>query len=325
MRALSPAHRLGRHAPQATEVGRGRRSRYVLAPSAHLLRDPAHGTQAPGQLHRRDPPLRRGPGARRGDLLHRRPPRADRALRPGRPARAPVRHARHPARRGAGPGAQRPLPPERHARAHRAVLAAGRGHPAGRPQPDAPVPRQVACAARARRRRAALLPGAHGGRRARLPRRRGAGGEDQREHLELMRDVARRVNARFGEGLLVVPEGRIPEVGARIMDLQEPTRKMSTTGALGGGHALRPRRPRGDREEAQARGDGLRHGDPAGSGQARRVEPHRRPRGRPRDDAGRGRGRPRLGAWLRRPQGRDRRGRDRDAGARARTLRRAAR
>jgi tryptophanyl-tRNA synthetase len=58
-------------------------------------------------------------------------------------------------------------------------------------------------------------------------------GEDQREHLELMRDVARRFNARFGggEGVLVVPEHRIPDVGARIMDLQEPTRKMSTTGA----------------------------------------------------------------------------------------------
>jgi tryptophanyl-tRNA synthetase len=55
-------------------------------------------------------------------------------------------------------------------------------------------------------------------------------GEDQREHLELMRDVARRFNARFGEDVLVVPEARIPEVGARIMDLQEPTRKMSTTG-----------------------------------------------------------------------------------------------
>lgn len=58
-------------------------------------------------------------------------------------------------------------------------------------------------------------------------------GEDQREHLELMRDVARRFNSRFapedGE-ILVVPEHRIPEVGARIMDLQEPTRKMSTTG-----------------------------------------------------------------------------------------------
>ena len=58
-------------------------------------------------------------------------------------------------------------------------------------------------------------------------------GEDQREHLELMRDVARRFNARFGDGqdILVVPEHRIPEVGARIMDLQDPTRKMSTTGS----------------------------------------------------------------------------------------------
>ncbi len=57
-------------------------------------------------------------------------------------------------------------------------------------------------------------------------------GEDQREHLELMRDVARRFNSRFGAGrdVLVVPEHRIPAVGARIMDLQDPTRKMSTTG-----------------------------------------------------------------------------------------------
>jgi tryptophanyl-tRNA synthetase len=56
-------------------------------------------------------------------------------------------------------------------------------------------------------------------------------GEDQREHLELMRDVARRFNARFadGEEVLVIPEHRIPEVGARIMDLQDPTSKMSTT------------------------------------------------------------------------------------------------
>ena len=47
-----------------------------------------------------------------------------------------------------------------------------------------------------------------------------------------MRDIAARFNARFGGGeeILVVPEHRIPEVGARIMDLQDPTRKMSTTG-----------------------------------------------------------------------------------------------
>src|SRR5919108_827553 len=55
-------------------------------------------------------------------------------------------------------------------------------------------------------------------------------GEDQREHVELMRDVARRFNERFGE-TLVVPEVRLPEVGARVRDLQEPERKMSTTGA----------------------------------------------------------------------------------------------
>jgi tryptophanyl-tRNA synthetase len=54
-------------------------------------------------------------------------------------------------------------------------------------------------------------------------------GEDQREHVELMRDIAVRFNNRFGE-TLVVPELRVPSVGARIMDLQEPTRKMSTTG-----------------------------------------------------------------------------------------------
>jgi tryptophanyl-tRNA synthetase len=53
-------------------------------------------------------------------------------------------------------------------------------------------------------------------------------GEDQRQHLELMRDIAVRFNARFGE-TLVVPEARIPEVGARIMDLQHPDHKMSTT------------------------------------------------------------------------------------------------
>jgi tryptophanyl-tRNA synthetase len=55
-------------------------------------------------------------------------------------------------------------------------------------------------------------------------------GEDQRQHIELMREIARRFNGRFGE-ILVEPDHRIPEVGARIMDLQEPTNKMSTTGA----------------------------------------------------------------------------------------------
>ena len=53
-------------------------------------------------------------------------------------------------------------------------------------------------------------------------------GDDQRQHLELAREIARRFNATYGE-VLVEAEHVIPEVGARIMDLQEPTMKMSTT------------------------------------------------------------------------------------------------
>jgi tryptophanyl-tRNA synthetase len=53
-------------------------------------------------------------------------------------------------------------------------------------------------------------------------------GDDQRQHVELMRDIAERFNARFDE-ILVVPAGRYPEVGARIMNLQDPTTRMSTT------------------------------------------------------------------------------------------------
>jgi tryptophanyl-tRNA synthetase len=59
-------------------------------------------------------------------------------------------------------------------------------------------------------------------------------GEDQRQHIELTREIARRFNERFGE-TLVEPEHVVPQVGARIMDLQEPERKMSTTGATEAG------------------------------------------------------------------------------------------
>src|SRR3982074_2036598 len=62
-------------------------------------------------------------------------------------------------------------------------------------------------------------------------------GDDQRQHIELMRDIAERFNARYGE-TLVVPKHRIPEVGARIMDLQFPDRKMSTTGGSEQGTVL---------------------------------------------------------------------------------------
>jgi len=53
-------------------------------------------------------------------------------------------------------------------------------------------------------------------------------GDDQRQHLELTRDVAERFNQRFGE-TFVVPRAVYPESGARIKNLQEPERLMSTT------------------------------------------------------------------------------------------------
>jgi tryptophanyl-tRNA synthetase len=53
-------------------------------------------------------------------------------------------------------------------------------------------------------------------------------GDDQRQHLELARDIAERFNYRYGETFRV-PEGQFPEIGGRIMDLQEPTNKMSTS------------------------------------------------------------------------------------------------
>src|ERR671936_200892 len=52
-------------------------------------------------------------------------------------------------------------------------------------------------------------------------------GDDQRQHLELARDVAERFNNRYGE-TFKIPDGQYPEVGARVMDLQDPESKMST-------------------------------------------------------------------------------------------------
>jgi len=62
-------------------------------------------------------------------------------------------------------------------------------------------------------------------------------GDDQRQHIELMREIARRFNERFGDAL-TVPEHRIPQLGARIMDLQDPATKMATTGGTEAGTVL---------------------------------------------------------------------------------------
>ena len=55
-------------------------------------------------------------------------------------------------------------------------------------------------------------------------------GDDQRQHLELARDAAGRFNSRYGP-VLVVPEAAVPKAGARVMDLQDPTSKMSKSAA----------------------------------------------------------------------------------------------
>jgi tryptophanyl-tRNA synthetase len=62
-------------------------------------------------------------------------------------------------------------------------------------------------------------------------------GDDQRQHLEIARDIAARFNQRFGE-TFKLPDGKYPEVGARVMDLQEPENKMSTTGGTDLGTVL---------------------------------------------------------------------------------------
>ena len=51
-------------------------------------------------------------------------------------------------------------------------------------------------------------------------------GEDQKQHLELTRDIATRFNNLYGD-VFTVPEPYIPEFGARVMSLQDPTKKMS--------------------------------------------------------------------------------------------------
>jgi tryptophanyl-tRNA synthetase len=62
-------------------------------------------------------------------------------------------------------------------------------------------------------------------------------GDDQRQHVELTRDLAQRFNATYGE-VFVLPEATIPKAGARIMGLDDPTKKMSKS-APGSYHAIR--------------------------------------------------------------------------------------
>ena len=102
-------------------------------------------------------------------------------------------------------------------------------------------------------------------------------GDDQRQHLELTRDLAIRFNHHFGK-TFVIPEAAVPTVAARVMDLQEPTRKMSKSVSSPLGTILVFDSARGDRPQGpQGR---HRHRDRRPlrpGGQARRLEPARDP------------------------------------------------
>jgi tryptophanyl-tRNA synthetase len=64
-------------------------------------------------------------------------------------------------------------------------------------------------------------------------------GDDQKQHVELARDIAQRYNSLYEEEFFVIPEPMIPEVGARVMGLDDPTVKMSKSLAHVRGHAVR--------------------------------------------------------------------------------------
>lgn len=63
-------------------------------------------------------------------------------------------------------------------------------------------------------------------------------GDDQKQHVELARDIANRFNSMYGQNFFVVPEPKIPEVGARIMGLDNPRNKMASSNATRG-HAIK--------------------------------------------------------------------------------------
>lgn len=64
-------------------------------------------------------------------------------------------------------------------------------------------------------------------------------GDDQKQHVELARDIAQRFNALYEQEFFVIPQPVIPEIGARVMGLDDPTAKMSKSSAHVRGHAIR--------------------------------------------------------------------------------------
>ena len=98
-------------------------------------------------------------------------------------------------------------------------------------------------------------------------------GEDQRQHLELTRDLAQRFNGRYGQ-TFVVPEPYILQAGGKIMDLQDPTAKMSKSRLDTQRHPGAAGRAGGQRQAHQERGDRHRpRGALRREGQARHQQP----------------------------------------------------
>ena len=231
-----------------------------LSARAHLLGHPADGPQAPRQLHRRHPPVGGGSGPRRpGDLLHRRPAR-DQPRPTTPPSCATGLYDLLALLLAAG------LDPERSVLFRQSdvqehteltwllssVTAVGELNRMHQFRDKSVAQRELVSAA------LLFYPVLQAADVLAYRAHEVPVGEDQREHLELMRDVARRFNARFGEDILVVPEHRIPRgrradhgpPGAGQQDVDHRRHR--------GGHGPRPRRPRDDREEDQARGHRLR-------------------------------------------------------------------
>ena len=97
-------------------------------------------------------------------------------------------------------------------------------------------------------------------------------GEDQRQHLELTRDLAQRFNHRYKKTFRL-PEPYILKATAKILDLQDPTAKMSKSASSPGGHHRDARRPEGERQEDPLRGHRLRHARSASTPRTSRASP----------------------------------------------------
>ena len=205
-----------------------------LAPAPAPVEAPAarprifSGIQPSGAPHigndlGRHPQLRQAPVGVRGDLLHRRLPRADEPPRPG-PAAAPdARDGRRPARPRPGPGALHAVRPEPPTRAHRARLAAHDRHPGQLAGADADVQGEAPEPARRHQPRAADLPGPAGRRHRHLQgvagaRRQGPGrppGADPRDRPQLQQPLRRDVPGADGRPHRGADRARAPTASGR--------------------------------------------------------------------------------------------------------------